>query len=251
MKSIKSLTNKRMGDIQMVVFDVDGVLVRRGTKIKRDGEMLTMNIKTIAKEQIKQIKKLVKLGFEVNISSGRGLYMLQEMFREVLEYVSITYENGSATWSEGRIEQHCNSFDSMKGLNSKLVKIKNKDILGFEPKEHIITIHCSKRVKAIENRVSKYPELYCLWNGEAYDIGDKRVQDKGSGLMAWMEFVGVRESNVLAIGDNYNDIELLNNASIKVTADKERLKGDYYIPLDGAKLPGAVLMDRIIKVMGK
>ena len=66
----------------MIVFDVDGVLVKRGTNIKQVGNTTTLETKVIAEKQIKQIKELYDKGYLINISSGRGLYMLQEMFRE-------------------------------------------------------------------------------------------------------------------------------------------------------------------------
>src|SRR6185295_9053626 len=102
MKSLSQMEMKDLSKIKMIVFDVDGVIVPRGTKIKQVGNTTTLQTKVIAKKQIEQIKKLNKKGFLVNISSGRGLYMMQEMFREVLPFVSLTYENGSATWYKGK-----------------------------------------------------------------------------------------------------------------------------------------------------
>src|SRR3989344_5930062 len=134
MKHINEITRKEIKKIKMIVFDVDGVLVPRGTKIKEVGNTTTLETKVIGKKQIEQIKKLHQKGFLVNISSGRGLYMLQEMFREVLPFVSLTYENGSATWHKGKIYQHINSFSKLKNLFPKLKKVTNKNIKGFEPK---------------------------------------------------------------------------------------------------------------------
>ena len=102
MKPLAQIFKGDIIKIKMIVFDVDGVLVPRGTKIKQIGNITTLQTKVINKRQIKQIKELNRIGFLVNISSGRGLYMLQEMFREVLPFVSLTYENGSATWYKGK-----------------------------------------------------------------------------------------------------------------------------------------------------
>ena len=161
---ISNLTKKDLKNIKLIVFDVDGVLVRRGTKIKQKGNITTLETKKIEDIQIKQIKKLIKLGFKININSGRGLYMLQEMFREILPYTSLTYENGSATWNNGKIYQHINSFNKLHKIFFKLKTVKHKDIKGFEPKEFIITIHCKKRVKKIENILSKQKGIYYIWN---------------------------------------------------------------------------------------
>ena len=152
MKPLSQISKKDLRDIKMIVFDVDGVLAPRGTKIKQIGNTTTLQTKIIAKKQIEQIRELNKNGFLINISSGRGLYMLQEMFREILPFVSLTYENGSATWYKGKIYQHINSFERIKNIFSKLkkVSIKNRNVKGFEPKEFIITIHCLKPDKKIE-----------------------------------------------------------------------------------------------------
>ena len=247
MKPLEELTKKDLQNIKLIIFDVDGVLVPRGTKIKQVGNRTTLETKKIAKKQIEQIKKLNELGFKVNISSGRGLYMLQEMFRDVLSFVSITYENGSATWFEGKIFQHVNSFNETKEVINELTKIKHEEIKGFEPKEFIITIHCKSRVKEIEQVVDKYKKLYWIWNAEAYDIGVKGIQTKATGLKSIIEYFKLSKENVLAIGDNYNDKELLDEAGIKVSADKSRLNGDFYVPLNGEFLPADLLMQKIIQ----
>jgi len=83
-KPLSELTKKDLKNIKLIVFDVDGVLVPRGTKIKQRGNITTLETKKIQENEINQIKKLNKLGFRINISSGRGLYMLQNMFRKVL-----------------------------------------------------------------------------------------------------------------------------------------------------------------------
>jgi len=248
MKPLEQMTKNDIKKIKMIVFDVDGVLVPRGTKIKQVGNTTTLNTKVIAKKQIEQIKKLYEKGFLINISSGRGLYMLQEMFREILPFVSLTYECGSATWYKGKIYQHINSFELTKNIFSKLKKVasKNKNVKGFEPKEFIITIHCKKPIKEIENIVKKDKNLVTLWNGEAYDILIKKDQTKALGLKHVIKFFKLKKENVMAIGDNYNDQELLNESGMPISADKTRIKGKFYVPLLGEFLPADVLMQKMI-----
>jgi len=246
---ISNLTKKDLKKIKLIVFDVDGVLVKRGTRIKQKGNITTLETKKIEDIQIQQIKKLVKLGFKININSGRGLYMLQEMFREILPYTSLTYENGSATWNDGKIYQHINSFNKLHKIFFKLKTVKHNDIKGFEPKEFIITIHCKKRIKKIENILSKQKGLYYIWNKEAYDIGIKNIQTKALGVKALIKTLKIKKQNVLAIGDNLNDKEMLDAAGTTITADKSRLDGDFYIPLNNKNLPAKQMMKHIISVM--
>lgn len=248
MKHLNQISKKDINKIKMIVFDVDGVLVPRGTKIKQVGNTTTLETKIIHKKQIEQIKKLNKLGFLINISSGRGLYMLQEMFRGVLPFVSLTYENGSATWYKGKIYQHVNSFEHMRKVFPKLKKIasKNKNVKGFEPKEFIITIHCIKQIKEIEKIVKKEKGLYTVWNGEAYDVLIKKHQTKALGLRHIMKIFKLKKKNIMAIGDNYNDHELLAESGMPISADKSRVKGKFHVPLEGKFLPADILMQKVL-----
>ncbi len=248
MKPLKEITKEELKKIKMIVFDVDGVLVPRGTKIKQIGSITTLETKIIAQKQIEQIKKLNKKGYLINISSGRGLYMLQEMFREILPFVSLTYENGSATWYQGKIYQHVNSFKYLKDIFPKLKKVVNKNIKGFEPKEFIITIHCKKQIQKIEQIVSRDKNLCTVWNGEAYDILVDKTQHKAIGLKEVMKIFKLKKGNVMAIGDNYNDQELLDASGMPISADKNRAKGKFYVPLKGKFLPADTLMQKIISL---
>lgn len=246
MKPLEFLNRKDLSNIRLIVFDVDGVLVKRGTKIKQNGNKIRFEIKKIAKKQIRQIKELHDYGFKININSGRGLYYLQQMFEEVLPFVSLTYENGSATWYKGKIFQHVNSFDELKKLKEELEKIKSEKIKGFEPKEFIITVHCKDRVRQIERVVDKYKKIYYIWNSEAYDIGVKKIQTKAIGLKKLISVLKIKKKNVLALGDNYNDREMLAQAGIAVSADKSRVRGDFFVPLNGKILPADLLMQKIV-----
>jgi hydroxymethylpyrimidine pyrophosphatase-like HAD family hydrolase len=132
------------------------------------------------------------------------------MFHDVLPYLVITYENGSATWYKGKIYQHVNCFEKINPALIELRKINHKDIKGFEPKEFIITIHCKKPIKKIEETVSKFKDLYWIWNKEAYDIGVKNLQTKARGLKEVMKIFKLKKENVLFVGDNYNDISIVD-----------------------------------------
>lgn len=252
MLPLNQMLEKDITQIKMIVFDVDGVLVPRGTKIKQVGHTTTLETKVIALKQIEQIKKLYKKGFLINISSGRGLYMLQEMFRGILPFVSLTYECGSATYYKGKVYQHVNSFEHLQGVFSKLEKVasKNKNVKGFEPKEFIITIHCKRKIKKIEEMVKREKGLCTHWNGEAYDVLIEKAQTKAVGLKQVMKIFKLKKANVMAIGDNYNDHELLEASGIPISADKSRIKGKFYVPLKGKFLPADILMQKILLLKG-
>ena len=52
----------------------------------------------------------------------------------------------------------------------------------------------------------------------------------------------------MALGDNYNDRELLDEAGIAVSADKSRVEGDFYVNLDDKMLPAGRLMKRLLEI---
>ncbi len=248
MKPLEQLSKEDLKPIKMVVFDVDGVLVPRGTKIHQEGNTTTLETKIIAEKQIEQIRNLNEKGFLVNISSGRGLYMLQEMFRGILPFVSLTYENGSATWNQGKIYQHINSFEYLKDIFPKLKNVVDGRIKGFEPKEFIITIHCTEKVKKIEDVVAQDANLCTVWNGEAYDILVRNEQTKALGLRRVREIFNLQRENIMAIGDNYNDRELLAESGLPISTDRSRVEGTFYIPLESDRLPADVLMQKILSL---
>jgi hydroxymethylpyrimidine pyrophosphatase-like HAD family hydrolase len=249
MLPINELSQVHLDPIKLVVFDVDGVLVPRGTKIKSTDTELQLQIKQIDNSLMEKLVRLHNAGFMININSGRGLYMLQIMFRSVLPYVSLTYENGSATWISGKVVQHMNSYKYLSGVTMILSKITDSNIKGWEPKEFITTIHCLDRVPAIEKAVADFPELYCMWNGEAYDIGVGEVQTKALGLDYLTQYLGLAKENTMAIGDNYNDKEMMDAAGISITADKDRVDGDFWVPLLDDRLPAEILVDKILQIV--
>lgn len=234
---------KKLKKIKFIILDIDGVSVPRGTKIKQISNNLYMRVRKVPHSEIKKIKKLSKKGYIIGINSGRGLYLLEDMFRPVLDNLVITYENGSATWYKGKVYQHVNSLKKLEPLRKKLETIQSKYIKGFEPKEFIITIHCKKRVKAIEQIVDKHKGIYWIWNDEAYDIGIRGSQTKARGLSEVMKILKLKKSQVLFVGDNYNDVSLAGKAGVVVSADPSRLKGDLYVSMHKKKFPAEQVMD--------
>ena len=172
------------------------------------------------------------------------------MFRDILPFVSLTYENGSATWYQGKIYQHINSFKYFQNIFPILKKASknNKNVKGFEPKEFIITIHCKERIQELEEIVKKDKNLVTVWNGEAYDILIKGKQTKALGIKNVIKIFKLKKENVLAIGDNFNDQEMLNESCMPISADKSRVKGTFYIPLEGKYLPADNLMQKILSL---
>jgi len=105
--------------------------------------------------------------------------------------------------------------------------------------------------REIEKIVKKYTKLVTLWNGEAYDVQLKKDQTKAVGLRHVMEIFNLKKEDVMAIGDNYNDQELLEESGMPISADKTRVKGKFYVPLQGEFLPADILMQKVLELKEK
>ena len=64
-----------------------------------------------------------------------------------------------------------------------------------------------------------------------------------------MKIFKLGKKNIMAIGDNYNDYELLNESAIAISADESRVKGSFYIPLKGELLPADKFIQTILSLL--
>ncbi|MBT4165862.1 HAD hydrolase family protein [archaeon] len=248
---------KEVKHINLIVFDVDGVIVPRGTEIIESGSSVTFNLKFPPKKFIETTKELLNYS-NVAISSGRSMLTLKTMFTELFgEYKNNNHfilqaENGgriSIGPEEIGAGHNPDYIKSLSTLRAELRKVQHQHIKGFEPKETFLTIHCQDRVPQIEEIIDKN-NYYLIWNGEAYDIGDPNIT-KGTGLQRIKELLSQRTGkpiNAIAIGDRQNDIDLLQQADISVSADAKVLtEANYYVPDDNETLPGLILAKHLLE----
>lgn len=258
MKSIHEMSGISSPDL--IVFDVDGVIVPRGTKIVEDKTKVTIDLKFPPETFILLARELLEYT-NIAISSGRSMLTLKTMFADLVGeerngnvFILQAENGGRISWGADEIGAGHNpeKLRALSRLRNELRKINDQRILGFEPKESILTIHCSERIPEIEMLVKKYPH-YIIWNGEAYDIGDPDIT-KGTGLLKIkQEFVKRKKREVIAmaIGDRQNDIDLLEKADISVSADPRVLKNcHFYVPLE-YELPGIALAEKLLEHFNK
>jgi len=256
MKSLTKLTKKDVENIKLVCFDCDGVTVRRGTEVEEKGNELKVKTYTLSDSLLKKLV-ILKKQFHINFSSGRSLLYLDRMFGKVLwDNASLQGENGIFTLINGEVIQHEKfSKERLEQINNMKVAIRNlmktnKNIRGFEPKQFLITPHCWKEVPEIREIVKRYDtkdEYYCLWNGEAYDIGLKWL-NKGNGLKHLAKFLKIDMKQTMSIGNGPNDVEMVKYAGIGVTTDPNEIKGDFYT-IGKLHLGGEELVDTLLKLI--
>lgn len=203
-----------------VCFDRDGVVAKKGTWWE-DGAMKTYQVKDEVRE------KMVRLSEKcfVCITSGRSIGFLRDEWGEA--GISLHGEIGNIVWYNGeKLEEKWSDEEVglVEDIRSKWRSIDDNRIIGFEAKEKIVTMHCRERIVEAEEMV-RDKNLYCWWNGEAYDVGLKRV-NKLTGIIRWAGMVGVPRSEVVMVGHGINDQGAIGGVGQTVNvADDEELGG--------------------------
>ncbi|MFA6602739.1 MAG: HAD hydrolase family protein [Candidatus Shapirobacteria bacterium] len=246
-------------NIKALTFDLDGVIVPKGTIVEEspDGTDLHIKTKKLSSEMVDMIKRLKKY-FWINFSSGKGLLYLQHMLDDILwEKVSLCAENGNFILMDGKVHQlvdyDLSYFQKITDIRGeiKLLKQQQPDIFfGFEPKHIIMTVYAANPVPEIEQIVKKHDpqgELYCLWTNEGYDVGHKNTS-KRTGLQFLIDRLGIGPKQMITSGNNLNDREMLE-FGVGVTVDPERVGGDFAIPKVEGQLGGEVLAKYLLEVM--
>lgn len=244
MKPITELTKEQLKEIEIIMFDCDGVTIEKGTIIHETEKEFYMRTNVISDRMVEKLNRL-KGYYTIGFSSGRSLMYLEKAYRKVIDTNTILQgENGVLTLFKGELKQNLkltvSEADKVRNLRNAIANIKHKNILGFEPKQFLITVHCKDRVPEIEELVGN--EFYCLWNGEAYDIFFQGI-DKGFG----MNFLP--SEKVLAVGNGENDKPMLDRATIGISTDREVVQSDYHTTLS-LDLGGEEVIDYILEKLG-
>ncbi|MBU1290017.1 HAD hydrolase family protein [Patescibacteria group bacterium] len=251
MKNINEITKEELGELKVVVFDIDGVVVPVGTELRenQDGTELLMKSKQLSREFIENLKKLKKY-LKIGFSSGRNILYLKSLTNEIFDNrVILQAENGNITFLENKIVHPVypdEYFGKLRDIKEKIKEIMAGDtrIRGFEPKLFILTVHCDK-IEEIPALVKKMggDDLYCLWTNEGYDIGSKEMS-KGVAIASLAEQLGVGPKQIMTTGNNYNDAEMLKIGK-GVSVLPERVEGEYFIK--GEKLGGELLAEFLLE----
>ncbi|MAG59795.1 hypothetical protein CMO96_03345 [Candidatus Woesebacteria bacterium] len=256
MKALSSLTASDIQNIKLLSFDADGVTVEQGTKVlERDG-VLTVTTKQITKELLAKINRLKK-HFHINFSSGRSLLYLNKMFGPALwDKASIQGENGLFTLIDGKVVQAdritLEELEKTEAIKSEIHKLAetDKNITGFEPKQFELSVHCHKEDPGIEDivrRIDTKGEFYVYWvAGESYDIFLKRFS-KGAGLKFLAKHLKIDISETLAVGNDPNDVPMLEVAGISITTNPKKIPADYQTEKEMA-LGGDEVADKLLEL---
>jgi HAD superfamily hydrolase (TIGR01484 family) len=231
MKSIQNLTKTDLENIKLLCFDCDGVTIKEGTFLQENQGELIVRTAKLTPEMTKKINSL-KNNFYIMFSSGRHPLYLARMYETILwDKVILQGENGLLTVFNGKVSQFENyPMELLKTATKIKADLRrlagsNNNVNGFEPKQFLISLHCQEdmdEVRAIVDKHDTDNEFFCLWSGEAFDIAPRKF-NKGNGLKSVVKKLNLKLDNVLAVGNDPNDKEMVEESGISVTTDPESI----------------------------
>ena len=218
---------------KLLCIDVDGTLA--------------CDDKSISRQNIEALKKADKAGIRIAIASGRTPNSLNEIFKQIGVSPLLICLNGAYLEDDGKaILKHTLTKEQLEKAYQVIVEnktyaafstpqfsIRNNDQedyqnLVFEYAQDIVKISILERDKGKYQKVRKELEeldLYAVAMSDIdyVDVTDKQVT-KGSAVKELAKYLSIDVNEVICIGDNENDLEMLEVAGLAVAAKNCRRK---------------------------
>lgn len=248
-------------NFKALIFDLDG------TAIKAEYDALPSDVITKAVEKAQR-------NIIVSIATGRTFIGCEKIIKKLkIKYPCIVSggtelidpETGKILWTKKikiedikKIIDICKSYPyeilfskEVKGLPAKEKKIINEEnvlyIMNTKPKDASQII---SNINLIENVVAHEAGSWTKGKVDIH-VTNKDATKKNS-LLKWMELLKLNKQDVLAVGDNANDLPLFEVAGYKVAvtnaSEKLKLKADYIAPSMSEDGLAVVINKFILKV---
>ncbi len=232
--------------IRLVVSDIDGTLIQDSTP-------------DLYPEMVETIKKLKDKGILFCAASGRQYASIKNVFRDVSEDIAYIAENGAhIRYKHENISVTPMRKEHIEGIMKMLrpyygecevyvstpmgglIESKNKDFIdlitnGYHnsfrwvedvlvEKEEIIKIAVYRKESVRHLGESIFIPSWekqvkaCMAGDEWVDFMDLSV-DKGNGLKLLAKYLGIKKEEIMAFGDNDNDIGMMLTAGESYAVD--------------------------------
>ena len=216
-----------------------------------DGTLLHGDQTEIAPQVFREIHRLAARGIRFCPASGRQYSSLRRLFRPVADQLYYVCENGAVVFGPGDpgpllakrsmdrrlAEALCRDILALEqcellvsGVNTSYLCPKAQDVVDHVryfvgnrtavvgrpeeiPEDMVkVSAYCRRGAAAVEPLLAPKwrPHFRAAVAGEKWL--DFTLADKGTGLCALCAATGVTPAQVLAIGDNYNDLPMLELA---------------------------------------
>lgn len=230
-----------MTKIRLIASDLDGTLLQNGAQIPPE-------------ETCDLIKELYQKGIRFMAASGRQYDNLERLFAPVKNDIWYLCQNGASACIDGRVlfqekmnqeaadrlvdevcaradleimvdDFDCCYVDERSDTFYHLVK----DVVGMHaekvPDLHVYTSRCSKislyeepGLNDIEYWQKNYGDTFTVVTG-GFQWLDMMAKDinKGTAMKQMLEYIGISAAETAVLGDNLNDLEMMNLAGLAVT----------------------------------
>lgn len=220
-----------------------------------DGTLLQNGVEEVSEEALKYIETLFDMGIIVVSASGRQYANQRRLYKHLAKRMPMICENGSITVYQEKIwktkmmslEEGRKIYDAFSQEEGDLL-ISGKDccyVFDNNPRfEKLIrdilqnemkVIHSFDEIKEPIGKFSimtkdaqrLYEKYLPLWQDELQvakshprwlDINSKEA-NKGNALRELMEELNITKDEVIAFGDNYNDIDMLRSVGFPIAME--------------------------------
>jgi len=193
--------------------DVDGTLTRKG--------------RGISLEAIQAIRDLEKHGIPVILASARPFPVLNILREYIGCSGAVICENGGHVEYRGEARILGDRADGLKAYRRLRESIGGSVVEAWTNKYNIVDVALNRTIPRpeVQRVVGTFPSLKLLDSGFFYHIMPADVE-KGRGLKAAVELMGMEAGDVVAIGDSEVDVDLLSAAGfgVAVSDSSENLK---------------------------
>ena len=191
--------------IKMVCSDLDGTLLQYGKKL-------------IEGEIFDEIRALHDRGILFCPASGRQYTSLRKLFAPVADDCIYLCENGAVVYRGGEVmlsgENMSYLMERGHGVVDRIKFIGNNYTVITDPAqipEDIVkvSVYLVDGVEPfVERFVPKWQQANCAVAGPKWI--DTTVANKGIGVQSICRVLGIDPADVMAFGDNYNDVAMLD-----------------------------------------
>ncbi len=230
-----------------------------------DGTVLDPDEKFLPRELLEQAERLMRKGLFFCFSSGRQFSNLRVLAEHLVDRCYYICDNGAVVYSDGKLPEiisltameHKDAIQiankvietpgmelEVSGSNTGFLYVKTDGfqnlMLNYEGM-NLVRIRSPRQIPENILKISIYsnrakdiwPDLFQEW-GHKYHVAiagehwvDITLADKGTGITALCKHLGVGLESVLAFGDNYNDIpilDLVGHPYMKYTSPADLIK---------------------------
>ena len=193
--------------------DVDGTFTRKG--------------RGISLEAIRAIRDLEGRGIPVILASARPFPVLNILREYIGCSGAVICENGGHVEYRDEARILGDRADGLEAYRRLRVSLGDSVVEAWTNKYNIVDVALNRTIPRpeVQRVVGEFPSLKLLDSGFFYHIMPADVE-KGRGLRAAVELMGMEAGDVVAIGDSEVDVDLLRAAGfgVAVSDSSEGLK---------------------------